>query len=66
MEISSDARFPQTRKQRMCFHYYVDYYRCKELLGEDYNPCNYFSNVYKEVCPKPWVSHCNPDLDSNV
>lgn len=31
-----DARFPQVRKQRQCFAYYVDYFRCQELMGEDY------------------------------
>lgn len=31
-----DARFPQVRKQRHCFTYYVDYFRCKELMGEEY------------------------------
>jgi len=50
-----DARFPQTRKQGMCFHYYVDYFRCKELMGEDYKPCKFFENVYKDFCPKYWV-----------
>lgn len=34
-----DARFPQQRRQRKCFAYYVDYFRCKELMGEDYKPC---------------------------
>jgi hypothetical protein len=37
-----DARFPQIRKQRMCFAYYVDFFRCKELMGEDYKPCKFF------------------------
>lgn len=34
-----DARFPQHRRQKHCFAYYVDYYRCLELMGEDYKPC---------------------------
>ena len=50
-----DARFPQVRKQRHCFAYYVDYHRCNELMGADYKPCQFFQNVYKDICPKFWV-----------
>ncbi|KAE9553719.1 hypothetical protein FO519_003074 [Halicephalobus sp. NKZ332] len=50
-----DARFPQVRKQRQCFAYYVDFHRCKELMGEDYSPCKFFQNVYKDFCPNYWV-----------
>ena len=50
-----DSRFPQCRKQRHCFAYYVDYFRCKELMGEDYKPCKFFQNVYRDVCPSFWI-----------
>ncbi|KAL3068388.1 hypothetical protein niasHT_030679 [Heterodera trifolii] len=50
-----DARFPQVRKQRQCFEYYVDFFRCKELMGEDYKPCKFFKNVYKDICPSFWT-----------
>ncbi|KHN73623.1 Cytochrome c oxidase subunit 6B1 [Toxocara canis] len=50
-----DARFPQVRKQRQCFAYYVDFHRCQELMGADYKPCKFFKNVYKDICPGFWV-----------
>ncbi|CEF64376.1 Cytochrome c oxidase subunit 6B1 [Strongyloides ratti] len=50
-----DARFPQIRKQRQCFTYYVDFFRCQNLMGEDYEPCKFFQNVYKDFCPNFWV-----------
>ncbi|KAK0416973.1 hypothetical protein QR680_012778 [Steinernema hermaphroditum] len=50
-----DARFPQVRKQRQCFAYYVDFHRCQELMGLDYAPCKFFQNVYKDICPGFWV-----------
>uniref|UniRef100_A0A914HD17 Uncharacterized protein n=1 Tax=Globodera rostochiensis TaxID=31243 RepID=A0A914HD17_GLORO len=50
-----DARFPQQRKQRQCFEYYVDYFRCQELMGEEYKPCKFFRNVYRDFCPGYWV-----------
>ncbi|KAI6240962.1 Cytochrome oxidase c subunit VIb [Aphelenchoides fujianensis] len=58
-----DARFPQVRKQRHCFAYFVDYHRCKELMGEDYQPCKFFQNVYKDFCPKFWVEKWNELVD---
>jgi hypothetical protein len=24
-------------------------------MGEDYKPCKFFENVYKDFCPKFWV-----------
>lgn len=50
-----DARFPQVRKQRQCFAYYVDFHRCQELMGKDYQPCKFFKNVYKDICPRFWT-----------
>uniref|UniRef100_A0AC34F9H1 Cytochrome c oxidase subunit VIb n=1 Tax=Panagrolaimus sp. ES5 TaxID=591445 RepID=A0AC34F9H1_9BILA len=50
-----DARFPQVRKQRQCFAYYVDFHRCQELMGADYKPCEFFQNVYKDFCPRFWT-----------
>ncbi|CAD5215364.1 unnamed protein product [Bursaphelenchus okinawaensis] len=60
-----DARFPQVRKQRQCFAYYVDYHRCKELMGEDYKPCQFFQNVYKDFCPKFWVEKWDELVSEN-
>ncbi|GMR40022.1 hypothetical protein PMAYCL1PPCAC_10217, partial [Pristionchus mayeri] len=45
-----DARFPQVRKQRQCFAYYVDFHRCKEFKS-----CKFFQNVYQDICPKDWI-----------
>lgn len=35
--------------------YYVDFFRCKELMGDDYEPCKFFQNVYRDICPSFWV-----------
>ncbi|CAJ0570981.1 unnamed protein product, partial [Mesorhabditis spiculigera] len=58
-----DARFPQIRKQRQCFAYFVDFHRCKELMGQDYKPCKFFQNVYKDFCPGFWVTKWNELID---
>ena len=45
-----DARFPQSRRERQCTVYFLDYQRCRELLGADYKPCKWFKMLYEEVC----------------
>uniref|UniRef100_A0A915IWQ8 Cytochrome c oxidase subunit 6B1 n=1 Tax=Romanomermis culicivorax TaxID=13658 RepID=A0A915IWQ8_ROMCU len=50
-----DARFPQTNQTRHCWQYYVDYHRCKNFKGEDYEPCGYFRAVYECMCPTTWI-----------
>lgn len=51
-----DARYQQIKKARYCSDYYQDYYRCTNLLGEDYKPCKFFYNTFKDVCPSSWVN----------
>ncbi|MCP9257553.1 hypothetical protein DINM_000899 [Dirofilaria immitis] len=38
-----DARYQQIKMGRHCTDYYQDYYRCINLLGEDYKPCKFFT-----------------------
>uniref|UniRef100_A0A915KDD7 Uncharacterized protein n=1 Tax=Romanomermis culicivorax TaxID=13658 RepID=A0A915KDD7_ROMCU len=49
-----DIRFPQTCQTRHCYQYYVDYFRCKNFKGENYEPCDYFKAVYLCMCPASW------------
>lgn len=50
-----DARYQQIKMGRHCSDYYQDYYRCINLLGEDYKPCKFFYNTFKDICPSSWV-----------
>jgi len=50
-----DARFPQINQTNKCWFNYTDYHRCKNLKGEDYEPCNYLKSVYQCVCPISWT-----------
>lgn len=40
---------------RWCYVSFVDYYRCRKLRGDDYEPCDYFKNVYSSICPEYFV-----------
>ncbi|CAG9540248.1 unnamed protein product [Cercopithifilaria johnstoni] len=50
-----DARYQQIKMGRHCSDYYQDYYRCTNLLGEDYKPCKFFYNTFKDICPSSWI-----------
>ena len=40
---------------RNCWQNYVDFYRCTNLRGEDYAPCQYFKKSYQVMCPSFWT-----------
>ena len=35
---------------RSCFSNYVDYHRCVNLKGDDYEPCNYYKAQFMAMC----------------
>ena len=51
-----DARFPNTNQAKNCWQNYVDYYRCVEAKGEDFEPCKQFKFAFQSLCPTRWVS----------
>ncbi|XP_066292012.1 uncharacterized protein [Branchiostoma lanceolatum] len=50
-----DARFPNTNQARYCWQGYIDFHRCTNIRGEDFEPCQYFRHVYRAMCPKSWT-----------
>ncbi|TGZ50398.1 hypothetical protein CRM22_010795 [Opisthorchis felineus] len=52
--VPYDSRFPNTNQTGNCRENFIDYFRCKNLYGEDYKPCNYFHKMYRVICPKFW------------
>ena len=40
---------------RNCFQNYLDFYRCTNIRGEDYEPCQYFKKNFKTICPNDWI-----------
>ncbi|VDM22592.1 unnamed protein product [Wuchereria bancrofti] len=51
---------------RHCVDYYQDYYRCINLLGEDYKPCKFFYNTFKDLCPSSWIEKFDEWRDEGV
>ncbi len=44
----------------------MDYHRCVNLKGENYEPCQYFLKVYKTWCPYRWVEKWDMQRDDGI
>jgi len=61
-----DPRFPNQNQTRACWQNYVDYYRCVNKKGEDYEPCQYFYRHFKVNCPFAWVEKWDMQRDEGT
>ena len=51
---------------RNCWQNYVDYYRCINKRGEDYEPCQFFWKNYNTICPLAWVERWNDQRENGT
>merc|ERR1712018_2596 len=61
-----DPRFPNQNQTRNCWQNYVDYYRCTNLKGEDYAPCQFFWKNFNTLCPMAWVEKWNDQREAGT
>ncbi|CAG9086964.1 hypothetical protein JYU34_021584 [Plutella xylostella] len=52
-----DPRYPFTNQTKACFDNYVDFYRCRRLLGEEADDCRLFKRYFETICPAAWTEH---------
>lgn len=50
-----DPRFPTTNQTRHCYQLYVDYHKCVNLKGEEFEPCKQFFTTFTLLCPTMWI-----------
>lgn len=50
-----DARFPMTNQTKRCAQNYVDYHKCVNVKGEDFEPCKIFFKTFTSFCPLDYV-----------
>jgi len=53
--VPFDPRFPNMNQTRHCWQNYVDFHRCQNIKGEEYEPCTYFMKNFTTLCPSSWV-----------
>lgn len=58
-----DPRFPQVNQTKNCWQNYVDYHKCIKAMGEDYEPCEYFKNIYRILCPSSWIQRWDDAME---
>merc|ERR1712193_234103 len=59
-----DPRYPNQNQAKNCWQNYVDYYRCINKRGEEYEPCQYFWKNYNTLCPLAWVERWNDQREN--
>lgn len=37
---------------------FVDYHKCVNAKGEDFQPCQQFKRAYMALCPSEWRASC--------
>ena len=50
---------------RNCWQNYVDFYRCVNLRGEDYKPCQFFHKNFIAMCPEDWVDNWDEQREAS-
>merc|ERR1711973_924658 len=64
--VPYDSRFPNTNQARNCWQNYVDYHRCVNLKGEEYEPCQFFWKNFNTLCPLEWVEKWDDQRDNGT
>ena len=61
-----DPRFPNTNQTRNCWQNFVDFHRCKNRYGEEYQPCKYFEFAYHHLCPNEWHQKWTEEVEAGT
>merc|ERR1711997_383099 len=62
--VPFDPRFQNTNQTRNCWQNYVDYHRCINLKGEEFEPCQFFFKNYLALCPVDWAEKWDEQRDN--
>ncbi|XP_075210956.1 uncharacterized protein LOC142318275 [Lycorma delicatula] len=58
-----DPRFQQQNITKWCYQMFLDYHRCRFLLGNKPD-CTYFERCYQSLCPNEWVEKWGEQIES--
>ncbi|CDH58799.1 cytochrome c oxidase subunit vib [Lichtheimia corymbifera JMRC:FSU:9682] len=61
-----DARFPNTNQTKHCWQNYVDYYKCVNARGEDFEPCKQFYRAFHSLCPNEWIEKWDTEREEGT
>ncbi|CCV00443.1 unnamed protein product [Malassezia sympodialis ATCC 42132] len=73
--VEFDSRFPNQFDANLrpaCGHStyswqsYVDYFRCVNSKGEEFEPCKQFYKAYHTLCPNEWLEKWDEQRESGA
>lgn len=64
--VGFDPRFPNPNQTKHCWQSYVDYYKCVNSKGEDFEPCNFFFKTFSSLCPVDMVEKWDEQREKNI
>lgn len=60
-----DPRFPYQNQTKHCAQSYVDYHKCVNVKGEEFEPCKIFFKTFSSLCPVDWVEKWDDQRAAN-
>ncbi|XP_019870363.1 uncharacterized protein LOC109598901 [Aethina tumida] len=64
--VAPDARYHNCNVTNWCYASFVDYQKCKILLG-DVNPsCDEFKKIFQSICPNAWIQKWEEQIDNGT
>ncbi|KAI8351156.1 cytochrome c oxidase, subunit VIb [Blakeslea trispora] len=54
-DAADTQNFPNTNQTKHCWQNYVDYFKCINARGEEFEPCQQFKKAYHSLCPNEWI-----------
>lgn len=53
-------------ESKHCWQNYVDYYKCINVRGEEFQPCRQFFQAYNALCPNEWIDRWNTQREGGT
>lgn len=64
--IQPNSKFPFQNQTKFCMQSYVDYYRCINIKGEEFEPCKQFRDIFNTICPNDWIQNWDDQRSTNT
>ncbi|KAI7880197.1 cytochrome c oxidase, subunit VIb, partial [Lichtheimia hyalospora FSU 10163] len=63
---TTNNSFPNTNQTKHCWQNYVDYYKCVNARGEEFEPCKQFYRAFHSLCPNEWIEKWDTEREEGT
>ncbi|ORY33021.1 cytochrome c oxidase, subunit VIb, partial [Naematelia encephala] len=60
------ARFPNQNQTKHWYQNYVDYHKCVNAKGEEFEPCKQFRRAFNSLCPNEWIAQWDTQRENGI